>query len=63
MLFLNLITALIVTTGIGFITDYWFKDEMALGQSITMVNLLSMFLAFFCLYIAMSNFNKEFTKP
>ena len=62
MLFLNLITALIVTTGIGFITDFWFKNEMALGQSITMVNLLSMFLAFLCLYIAMSNFNKEFTK-
>jgi len=62
MLFLNLITALIVTTGIGFITDFWFKDEMALGQSITTVNLLSMFLAFLCLYIAMSNFNKEFTK-
>ena len=49
MLFLNLITALIVTTGIGFITDFWFKNEMALGQSITMVNLLSMFLAF-CAY-------------
>ena len=51
MLFLNLITVLIVTTGIGFITDFWFKNEMALGQSITMVNLLSMFLAFLCLYI------------
>ncbi|GIS40809.1 MAG: hypothetical protein Ct9H90mP13_06550 [Pseudomonadota bacterium] len=25
MLFFNLITALIVTTGIGFITDFWFK--------------------------------------
>ena len=62
MLFLNLITALLATTGIGFITDYWFGDEMALGQSITLVNLISMILAFSCLYIAMSNFNKEFTK-
>ncbi len=61
MLFLNLITALVVTTGIGFITDFWFKDEMALGQSIMMANLLSMSFAFLCLYIAMSYFNKEFT--
>ena len=61
MLFLNLITALIVTTGIGFITDFWFKDEMALGQSIMAANLLSMSFAFICLYIAMSYFNKEFT--
>ena len=61
MLFLNLITALVVTTGIGFITDFWFKDEMALGQSIIASNLLSMSFAFICLYIAMSNFNKEFT--
>ena len=61
MLFLNLITALVVTTGIGFITDFWFKDEMALGQSIMAANLLSMSFAFICLYIAMSYFNKEFT--
>ena len=62
MLFLNLITALLATTGIGFITDYWFGDEMALGQSITSVNLISMVLAFSCLYVAKANFNKEFTK-
>ena len=61
MLFLNLITALLATTGIGFITDYWFGDEMALGQSITSVNLISMVLAFSCLYVAKANFNKEFT--
>ena len=62
MLFLNRITALLATTGIGFITDYWFGDEMALGQSITSVNLISMVLAFSCLYVAKANFNKEFTK-
>ena len=62
MLFLNLITALLATTGIGFITDYWFKDEMALGESITLVNLIAMIASIFCLYIARLNFNKEFTK-
>ena len=46
--------------GRGF--DYWFGDEMALGQSITSVNLISMVLAFSCLYVAKANFNKEFTK-
>ena len=38
------------------------SHEMALGQSITSVNLISMVLAFSCLYVAKANFNKEFTK-
>ena len=37
MLFLNIISSIIGPTGVGFITDYVFKDEMAVGSSMALV--------------------------
>ena len=38
MLFLNIITAGLGPTAVGWITDTFYKDPMAVGQSITVVN-------------------------
>ncbi len=37
MLFLNIISSIIGPTGVGFITDYVFKDEMQVGSSMALV--------------------------
>lgn len=44
MLFLNIITAGLGPTAVGWITDNIFKDPMAVGQSITAVNVCSVVL-------------------
>ena len=44
MLFLNIITAGLGPTAVGWITDTVYKDPMALGQSITVVNVSSVIL-------------------
>jgi hypothetical protein len=44
MLFLNIITAGLGPTAVGWITDTVFKDPMAVGQSITAVNVCSVVL-------------------
>ena len=59
MLFLNLITALLGPTGIGFITDYLFQDEGAIGQSMMVVNLISAPLAFTALSFGLYHYNKN----
>jgi MFS family permease len=62
MLFMNLLTAAIATTGIGFITDYLFQSDVAVGQSITIVNLLSAPVAFISLAYGLFHYNKQLTK-
>ena len=37
MLSLNIISSIVGPTGVGFITDYLFKDEMAMGSSMALV--------------------------
>jgi len=59
MLFLNLLTALLGPTGIGLVTDYVFKNDLAVGQSITFINLISVPLAFIFLYFGLLHFNKR----
>lgn len=59
MLFLNLITALLGPTGIGFITDYLFQDEGAIGQSMMVINLISAPLAFIALSFGLYHYNKN----
>jgi hypothetical protein len=59
MLFLNLITALLGPTGIGFITDYLFQDEGAIGQSMMVINLISAPLAFTALSFGLYHYNKN----
>jgi len=62
MLFLNLLTAILVTTGIGLITDYVYQDQNAIGQSIMIVNLISAPLAFLALSFGIYHYNKNQTK-
>ena len=59
MLFLNLLTALLGPTGIGFITDYLFQDEGAIGQSMMVINLISAPLAFTALSFGLYHYNKN----
>ena len=59
MLFLNLLTALLGPTGIGFITDYLFQDEGAIGQSMMVINLISAPLAFIALSFGLYHYNKN----
>ena len=62
MLFLNLLTAILVTTGIGLITDYVYQDQNAIGQSIMVVNLISAPLAFLALSFGIYHYNKSQTR-
>jgi phosphotransferase system glucose/maltose/N-acetylglucosamine-specific IIC component len=62
MLFMNLLTAAIATTGVGFITDYLLNNDLAVGQSITIVNLISAPLAFISLAYGLFHYNKQLTK-
>jgi len=62
MLFMNLLTAAIATTGIGFITDYLLHNDLAVGQSITIVNLISAPVAFISLAYGLFHYNKQLTK-
>jgi len=62
MLFMNLLTAAIATTGIGFITDYLLHNDLAIGQSITIVNLISAPVAFISLSYGLFHYNKQLTK-
>ena len=62
MLFMNLLTAAIATTGIGFITDYLLHSDLAVGQSITIVNLISAPVAFISLSYGLFHYNKQLTK-
>ena len=62
MLFMNLLTAAIATTGIGFITDYLLQSDLAVGHSITIVNLISAPVAFISLSYGLFHYNKQLTK-
>jgi len=62
MLFMNLLTAAIATTGIGFITDYLLQSDVAVGQSIMIVNLFSAPFAFISLAYGLFHYNKQLTK-
>ena len=62
MLFMNLLTAAIATTGIGIITDYIFENPLEVGQSIMIVNVISAPLAFMALSFGLFHFNKTLTK-
>jgi len=59
---MNLLTAAIATTGIGFITDYLFQSDVAVGQSIMIVNLFSAPVAFISLAYGLFHYNKQLTK-
>ncbi|HJP38753.1 MAG TPA: MFS transporter [Gammaproteobacteria bacterium] len=50
MLVLNIVTAGIGPTAVGFISSYLIDDPMAVGRSIAMVNCLSMPIAIFALW-------------
>jgi MFS family permease len=56
MLFLNLVTAGIGPTAVGFITDFWFGDDMAVGQSIALVNCVSVPLGALLLWSGLKPF-------
>ena len=45
MLFLNIVTATLGPTGVGFVTDFVFNDDMAVGMSIALVNCASVPIA------------------
>jgi MFS family permease len=56
MLFLNIITAGIGPTAVGVITDRVFADPMAVGQSIALVNVVSVPLAGLALWAGLRHF-------
>jgi MFS family permease len=56
MLALNIITALIGPTGVGLVTDYVFKDEMAVGASMALVVGICMPLAVVLLWLSRTPF-------
>jgi hypothetical protein len=62
MLFMNLLTAAIATSGIGFITDYIFENPLDVGQSIMIVNIVSAPVAFLALSYGLFHYNKTLTK-
>jgi len=56
MLSLNIISAVLGPTGVGFITDYVFKDEMAVGASMAVVVGICMPLAALVLWLGRAPF-------
>ena len=62
MLFMNLLTAAIATSGIGFITDYIFENPLDVVQSIMIVNIVSAPVAFLALSYGLFHYNKTLTK-
>jgi hypothetical protein len=58
MLALNIISALIGPTGVGLVTDYVFKDEMAVGASMALVVGICMPLAALSLWLGRAEFCK-----
>jgi hypothetical protein len=59
---MNLLTAAIATSGIGFITDYIFENPLDVGQSIMIVNIVSAPVAFLALSYGLFHYNKTLTK-
>jgi MFS family permease len=56
MLFLNLITAALGPWAVGVITDTWFGDPLAVGQSIALVNVVALILGGLILFITWKPF-------
>jgi len=56
MLALNIITAVLGPTGVGLVTDYVFKDEMAVGASMALVIGICMPLAALLLWLGRTSF-------
>lgn len=56
MLALNIISAILGPTGVGLVTDYVFKDEMAVGASMALVVGICMPLAALSLWLARAPF-------
>jgi MFS family permease len=58
MLVLNLVTAGVGPTAVGAITDYYFGDPLAVGQSMALVNCISVPIAALALWAALAPFRK-----
>ncbi|MSR08453.1 MAG: MFS transporter [Gammaproteobacteria bacterium] len=58
MLVLNLVTAGVGPTAVGAITDFYFGDPLAVGQSMALVNCISVPLAALALWAALAPFRK-----
>jgi MFS family permease len=56
MLFLNLITAALGPWAVGVITDKWFGDPLAVGQSIALVNVVALILGGLILFVTWKPF-------
>jgi len=63
MLVLNIVTAGIGPTAVGFISSYLLVDAMAVGQSIALVNCLSMPFAILALWSGLKYLRKAVTAP
>jgi len=63
MLVLNIVTAGIGPTAVGFISSYLFVDVMAVGKSIALVNCLSMPIAILALWSGLKYLRKAVTAP
>jgi MFS family permease len=58
MLFLNIISSIIGPTGVGFVTDYVFKDEMMVGGSMALIVGVTAPLAALSLWLARKPFRE-----
>ena len=62
MLFLNLITAGLGPTAVGWINDAVFGDPLAVGQSIALVNTVSVLLGGLILWLTWKPFRETVDK-
>jgi len=63
MLVLNLVTAGVGPTAVGFITAYVLSDDMAVGSSIALVNCVSLPVAAFALWAGLKSFRIAAERP
>lgn len=63
MLFLNIVTSVLAGWVVGLITEHWFQDELAVGRSIALVNMLSMPAALLALWFARAPFREAAADP
>lgn len=63
MLVLNIVTAGIGPTAVGFISSYLIVDSMAVGQSIAVVNCVSVPIAVFALWSGLKSLRRAISAP
>ena len=59
MLCMNLISTIMGPTMVGFITVYVLMDDMAVGQSIALVNAISAPVSAFILWVGLKRFRQD----